>query len=125
MDYYLRFKSLSHSAREYQCVDLASVKGPATQHSLQRLARAAAMQWGQRNGATSVEVTLEDDRSDLWTASILIPGVRPVTLGEAASIEGVSIEVLCRDAIYRLLDDDRLTVAEVVSLSRASKECVQ
>jgi hypothetical protein len=125
VDYYLRFKSLSHSAREYQCVDLASLKGPVTQHSLQRFARAAAMHWGQCNGSTSVEVTLEDDQDDIWKASILIPNITPATLGEAASIEGVSIEVLCRDAIYRLLDDDRLTVAEVVSLARASKECVQ
>lgn len=126
MNYYLRLKSLSNPAREYQCVNVASLKGPVTQHSLQRFAREVALRWGQGNGSATVEVTLEDDRTDLWTASIVIPSVQPgpLTLGEAASIADVTIETLCLSAVCRLLDEHRLTVEDVLKLHRKRKECV-
>ena len=42
-----------------------------------------------------------------------VASIVPVTLGEAADIERTTIQYLCLAAVYQLLEEGKLTIADV------------
>lgn len=49
----------------------------------------------------------------LCDESETVEPIVPVTLGEAASLEKTTIEYLCLSAVYQLLEEGKLTPADV------------
>ena len=49
----------------------------------------------------------------LWDESETVDPIVPVTLGEAASLEKTTIEYLCLAAVYQLLEEKKLTPADI------------